>query len=215
MDKLRVAVIGLRFGMAHIEGAMGCGAEIAAICDVSREHLDFAGERYDIPVEKRFTDYRELLAREDIDAAIVAVPDQQHRELSCAFLRAGKHVLCEKPMALTLSDVRAMIRAADGSGRQLMVGQICRFTPAFRQAKALVDGGVLGDLYYLESEYAHDYMNTWITGARTPCATGSSAGAATRWISCAGSAATRRRFSPTARSVCCRRSPMTTPPSPC
>ena len=159
MDKLRVAVIGLRFGMAHIEGAMGCGAEIAAICDVDRRHLDFAGARYDIPMEKRFTDYRELLDRDDIDAAVVAVPDQQHRELSCAFLRAGKHVLCEKPMALTLSDVRDMIRAGDESGRQLMVGQICRFTPAFRQAKALVDGGVLGDLYYLESEYAHDYMN--------------------------------------------------------
>ena len=89
---------------------------------------------------------------------MIAVPDQRHRELSCAFLEAGKHVLCEKPMALTREDARAMIQAADASGRQLMIGQICRFTPAFEKAKTLVEEGVLGDLYYLESEYAHDYM---------------------------------------------------------
>ena len=158
MDTLKVAVIGLRFGMAHIEGAMGCGAEIAAICDSDEENLRFAGERYGIPEEKRFKDYRALLARGDIDAAVVAVPDQRHREISCAFLEAGKHVLCEKPMALTREDARAMIAAADKSGRRLMVGQICRFTPAFEKAKALVDAGALGDLYFLESEYAHDYM---------------------------------------------------------
>lgn len=157
-EKLNVAVIGLRFGMAHIEGAAGCGANVAAICDVDEEHLRFAGERYGIPEEKRFTDPCALLGREDIDAAVIAVPDQLHRELSCAFLEAGKHVLCEKPMALTREDARAMIRAADSSRRQLMIGQICRFTPAFEKAKELVSDGTLGDIYFLESEYAHDYM---------------------------------------------------------
>ena len=158
MKQLRIAVIGLQFGMAHIEGAMGCGAELAAICDKNEEHLRFAGERYGIAGEKRYTDYRALLPRDDIDAVCVAVPDQQHREISCAFLKAGKHVLCEKPMALTREDAVAMLRAADASGCRLMVGQICRFTPAFEKAKALVDAGTLGDLYFLESEYAHDYM---------------------------------------------------------
>ncbi|MBQ6021066.1 MAG: Gfo/Idh/MocA family oxidoreductase [Clostridia bacterium] len=155
---LNVAVIGLQFGMAHIEGAMGCGAEIAAICDCNEEHLRAAGDRYGIAEGKRYSDPRGLLGRDDIDAAVIAVPDQRHRELSCAFLGAGKHVLCEKPMALTREDTAAMIRAADSSGRQLMVGQICRFTPAFEKAKELVENGVLGDLYFVESEYAHDYM---------------------------------------------------------
>ncbi len=158
MKPIRVAVVGLRFGMAHIEGALGCGAEIAAICDCNEDNLRFAGERYSIPEEKRFADYRALLSRGDIDAAVIAVPDQWHRELTCAFLRAGKHVLCEKPMALTREDTMAMVRAADETGRKLMVGQICRFTPAFEKAKALVESGVLGELYFLESEYAHDYM---------------------------------------------------------
>ena len=158
MRPLRIGVVGLQFGMAHIEGAMRCGAEIAAICDCSAEHLRDAGERYGIPEEKRFSDYRALLERGDIDAVAVAVPDQMHRAITCAFLDAGKHVLCEKPMALTREDTRAMIRAADASGRQLMIGQICRYTPAFEKAKALVSNGTLGEVYFLESEYAHDYM---------------------------------------------------------
>ena len=158
MKPLKIAVIGLQFGMAHIEGALAYGAEIAAICDCSAEHLRAAGKRYGIAQEKQYPDHRALLDRSEIDAVVIAVPDQQHRELTCAFLNAEKHVLCEKPMALTREDVRAMIRAADASGRQLMVGQICRFTPAFEKAKALVENGTLGDIYFLESEYAHDYM---------------------------------------------------------
>lgn len=162
--KLNVACIGLRFGMSHIEGAMQYGANIAAICDCSEENLRAAGERYAIPEEKRFTDYRDLLGRTDIDVVTVAVPDQMHREISCAMLRAGKHVLCEKPLALTREDVRAIVEAEDASGCKFMVGQICRFTPAFEKAKEIVDSGAIGDVYYVESEYAHDYMylcDTW------------------------------------------------------
>ncbi len=158
MKPLKIAVIGLQFGMAHIEGALAYGAEIVAICDCNAEHLRAAGKRYGIAEEKQYPDHRALLDRSDIDAVVIAVPDQHHWELTCAFLNAGKHVLCEKPMALTREDVRAMIRAADDSSRQLMVGQICRFTPAFEKAKALVENGTLGDVYFLESEYAHDYM---------------------------------------------------------
>ena len=162
--QLTVGCIGMQFGMSHIEGATACGARIAAICDCDAEHLRAAGERYGIPEENRFTDYRDLLNRKEIDAVTVAVPDQQHREISCAMLHAGKHVLCEKPLALTREDVRQIVAAADASDRRFMVGQICRFTPAFEKAKALVASGVIGELYYIESEYAHDYMklvDTW------------------------------------------------------
>lgn len=159
MDKkLRVANIGMKFGMSHVEGAMSCGAEIAAICDSNEENLRFAGERYSIPEEKRFTDYKDLLNNEDIDIVTVAVPDQQHVKISCDFLRAGKHVLCEKPLALTREDLEEMVKVADESDAKFMVGQICRFTPAFEKAKELIESGIIGELYFVESEYAHDYM---------------------------------------------------------
>lgn len=158
MEKLRVANIGMKFGMSHVEGAMSCDAEIAAICDCDEENLRFAGERYSIPEEKRFLDYKDLLEREDIDVVTVAIPDQQHCRVSCDFLRAGKNVLCEKPLALTREDLEEIIKAEDESEAQFMVGQICRFTPAFEKAKELVESGTIGEVYFIESEYAHDYM---------------------------------------------------------
>ena len=157
-NKLVTAHIGLRFGMAHLEGALNGGADVAAICDCSEENLRFAGERYGVPEEKRFTDYMDIVRNGRIQAVTVAVPDQLHAGITCALLRAGKHVLCEKPLALTREDVREIIRASDESGKLCMVGQICRFTPAFEKAKSLIDSGVIGEVYYAESEYAHDYM---------------------------------------------------------
>ncbi len=159
MDKkLKVANIGLKFGMSHVEGAMSCDAEIAAICDCDEENLRFAGERYSIPREKWFTDYKDIADNNEIDVVTVAVPDQLHIKISCDMLKAGKHVLCEKPLALRREDLEEIIRVSDESDAKFMVGQICRFTPAFEKAKELVESGVIGDLYFIESEYAHDYM---------------------------------------------------------
>lgn len=156
--KLKVANIGLKFGMSHIEGAMAYGAEIAAICDCNAENLRFAGERYSIPEEKRFLDYMDIVNNPDIDVATVAVPDQEHCKLSCDLLRAGKHVLCEKPLALKREELVEIVKAADESGSKFMVGQICRYTPSFEKAKEIIEAGTIGELYFIESEYAHDYM---------------------------------------------------------
>ena len=156
--KLKVANIGMKFGMCHVEGAMSYGAEIAALCDCNEENLRFAGERYNVPEEKRFTDYRDIMTNPDIDIVTVAVPDQQHVKISCDLLRAGKNVLCEKPLALTREDLEEMVKASDEAGAKFMVGQICRFTPAFEKAKELIESGIIGELYFVESEYAHDYM---------------------------------------------------------
>lgn len=162
--KIRSAHIGMKFGMSHIEGAMSYGADIAAICDSDPENLRFAGERYGIPEEKRFTDYRDITGMDDIDIVTVAVPDQLHCRISCELMRAGKNVLCEKPLALKREDCEEIIRVQRETGMKFMVGQICRFTPAFEKAKELIDSGAVGEIYFAESEYAHDYMcfvDTW------------------------------------------------------
>ncbi len=156
--KLVVANIGMKFGMCHVEGAMSYGAEIAAICDCNEENLRFAGERYGIPEDKWVTDYMDIANNKDIDIVTVAIPDQQHVKVSCDLLRAGKHVLCEKPLALTREDIEEIIRVADESGSKFMVGQICRFTPSFEKTKELIESGAIGEIYFIESEYAHDYM---------------------------------------------------------
>ena len=132
-------------------------AYLAAICDVDEEKLREAGDK--MGVEARYTDYRELLHHPGLDAVIIVTPDQLHREMVEESLKAGLHVLCEKPLALLREDLNAIVAASRASDKKLMVGQICRFTPGFAKAKELIDAGELGDIYYVESEYAHDYQD--------------------------------------------------------
>lgn len=158
MDRtIRFAVAGVGgMGRAHIEGIRKNPlAALAAVFDVSEEFA--AACAADCGLEKYYTDFDRMLAEEEIDAVIVCTPDQVHRDYTVRALRAGKHVLCEKPMAQTVGDCREMVKAADETGRKLMIGQVCRKAPGFLKAKELVDSGAIGELFFVESEYAHDY----------------------------------------------------------
>ncbi len=156
--KMVVGVIGLSMGRHHLKGLADRGFEIAGICDINPETLKREGDLYNIPEEKRFLDWKEMLKLEEMNSVLIITPDQLHKEMSLAFLEAGKHVMCEKPLAITREDLDAIVTAANKANTVFMVGQICRFTPAFVKAKQLVDDGVIGELYYMESEYAHDYF---------------------------------------------------------
>ncbi len=156
-QKLVVGVIGLGFGKSHMQAAIAYGAEIAAVCDINVERLNTRCDENNIPQEVRCTDWHDVLNNERINAVIIATPDQLHREMAVAFLEAGKNVLCEKPLSLTREDMKAVIDATKKTNAKCMVGQICRFTPAFVKAKELIDAGEIGELFFVESEYAHDY----------------------------------------------------------
>lgn len=156
MDKLGAGIIGLQMGSLHLDAYAGHPeVEVMGICDLDEARMKEMAKKYSVGFTTR--DYRELLGRKDIDAISVATPDYSHAEQSIAALEAGKHVLCEKPMTVTLENCRDIIRAAERSGCKFMVGQICRFAPGFRLAKKLIDEGRIGELFFVESEYAHDY----------------------------------------------------------
>ena len=159
---LRMAVIGAS-GMArrHMEGILvNENSELVAICEINLERAKEAAEKLEIADKvKIYEDYMEMVKAEKIDAAVVVTPDGTHREIVVNLLNAGVDVLCEKPMALNLADCKAMIEAEKASGRKLMIGQVCRYTPAFIKAKELIDAGEIGELFYVESEYGHDYMH--------------------------------------------------------
>lgn len=157
--KLVVGVIGLRMGAAHLRGVVAYGAQIGAVCDTDEARLAAVAEEFGVPEEKRFTDYRDVVRDPAVNTVIIVTPDQLHRQMVEEFLAAGKHVMCEKPLALTREDLCAIIAAADASDRKFMVGQICRFTPAFEKAKAIINSGAIGEIYFVESEYAHDYAH--------------------------------------------------------
>ncbi len=159
MEKIKFAVIGVSIhGRRHVEGIIANkNSEIVAICDTNPDTLNEVGEIYGI--ENRVSDYRELVDKNLIDAVCIITPDQIHREMVVNFLNEGIHVLCEKPLALHLDECKAMIEAEAKSEAMLMVGQVCRKTPGFIKAKEIVDSGIIGDLVFVESEYAHDYSH--------------------------------------------------------
>ena len=140
----------------HMKAVMdNVHTRLVAICDINEKLLKETAEKYG--VDKAYTDYRDLVNDPEIDAVIIVTPDQTHREITVAALEAGKHVLCEKPMALTMEDCKAMIEAAEKARTKTMIGQICRYTPGFVAAKKLIERGEIGELFFVESEYAHDY----------------------------------------------------------
>lgn len=160
-NNIKIAVVGAStMGRLHMKGVLAKdGAELYAICDTAVEQLEGAVKELGIPDLKCVSDYRELVDDPNLDAVVLVTPDQVHLEMTVAFLRAGKDVLCEKPMALTLPECETMMRVEKESGRRLMIGQVCRCTPAFMMAKELVDSGRIGELVFVESEYAHNYNN--------------------------------------------------------
>ena len=145
-------------------------AELVAVCDLNEARVREIAERYGVP--HVYTDYRELLARDDIAAVSIATPDFAHREIAVAAARAGKHILVEKPLATTVEDAEAILRAVEDAGVTLMVDFHNRANPAFVAAKQSVAEGELGELKYI---YARLSNTTFVPTQMLPWASQSSA----------------------------------------
>jgi predicted dehydrogenase len=132
-------------------------AQIVAACDVSQSKLTRFVERTDkfyadqkekssYKATESHADFRELLARKDIDAVVIATPDHWHAAIAVRACAAGKDVYCEKPLALTIPEGRAMVNATRQYNRVFQTGSMQRSAPEFRQAVELVRNGYIGDL---------------------------------------------------------------------
>ena len=156
--KLKYAVVGCGvFGDQHLQAlSMIPEIEVIALCDIHIESCEKLNKKFNLNANC-YSDHCEMLKNEKIDVVTVATADKGHKSATVDALKAGCNVLCEKPMSLFVEDCEEMIKAADETGKLLMVGQVCRYAPGFVKAKSLVDKGVIGELYFVESEYAHDY----------------------------------------------------------
>ncbi len=144
-------------GAAHCKGIVDHEqCELVAVCDPLEETMQKIADLYH--PQRCTTNWEDIIAADDIDAVVVATPDAWHEKMTVAALENKKHVLCEKPMAFTVEECVSMIEASKRTGYKLMVGQVCRYAPAFKKAKELISSGTIGDLYFVESEYAHDYL---------------------------------------------------------
>lgn len=171
MDKIRFGIVGCGvISPWHARGITNTPeAELVACCDVIEEKArKLAG---DFNVAKVYTDYREMLASGDVDAVSVCVPSGLHGVVTIDAARAGKHVMCEKPIEITLPKIDEMVKAAREAGIKLGVIFQRRTSPLWHRIKEAIDGGrlgkmVLGDAYlkyYRSQEYYNsgDWRGTW------------------------------------------------------
>src|SRR4051794_1314653 len=151
-SRIRIATIGFGgMGMGDTQNAVSIpGVELVAVCDIYDGRLTRAREVYG---DQLFTtrDYREVLARKDVDSVIIATPDHWHADLSVAALEAGKDVYCEKPMVQAIADGKRVIAAQEKSGRIFQVGSQYVTSAVYQKARDLVQAGAIGKLTMVEA----------------------------------------------------------------
>ena len=133
-------------------------AEIRGFYDLNTKRAQELAEKYG---GKAYESYEALLADPEIDAVSVCAANHVHAEISIAALKAGKHVLCEKPMAISLEECEAMVRAAKESGKYLMIGQNQRLAKAHSKAKELIASGAIGKVLTFRTIFGHGGPETW------------------------------------------------------
>ena len=148
--KLKLGLIGLGgiCNGAHMPGIVELkNVEIAAICDINPQKIEKFKTKYNMPDVPSFTDYNELLAVEGLDFVDICTPNYLHSIIAVAALEKGLHVFCEKPDAISVSEMEKMKAAAEKSGRHLMVMRNNRYRKSSKYLKKFINEGNMGDIY--------------------------------------------------------------------
>ncbi|MEF3352835.1 Gfo/Idh/MocA family oxidoreductase [Paenibacillus sp. GYB006] len=165
MSSIRVGMVGYKFmGKAHSNAYRSVPMffpkvkkpEMAVICGRDEAAVREAQEQFGW--QESVTDWKELVQREDIDLIDINAPSNAHKEIALAAAKAGKHIFCEKPLALSLADSREMQAAAEAAGIKHMIGFNYRFSPAVQLAKDLIESGRLGKIYHFRATFLQDWI---------------------------------------------------------
>ena len=151
--KIKVGIIGVgSIAEEHIKAYLeNSDVELYAFCDINEKRLKEMGEKYG--VTRLFTKKEDLLALSGIDAVSICTWNSEHAPCTIAALNAGKHVLCEKPMAMNTAEAEEMKAAAEKNGKLLMIGFVRRYGCDCKLLKEFVEKGDFGELYYSKATY--------------------------------------------------------------
>ncbi len=153
---LRAGVIGTGFiGPVHVEALRRNGVAVTAICDVGDLGTK-AAARLSIP--RAFADYRALLSCPEVDVVHITTPNRFHCEMSLAALNAGKHVICEKPLAMNTRETARIVKTVRAAKRTFAVNYNIRFYPAVLALRRFVERGELGDIIHVNGSYMQDWL---------------------------------------------------------
>lgn len=156
IEDVRFALVGLgAWGRHHAEAiTMTPGATLVAVA--ARSETTAASAREAFPAVEAYTDYRQLLERDDIDVVDIVLPSHLHYEVASAALERGKHILLEKPMCLSLAECDKLIRLAERSGCRIAVGHELRLSSLWGKVKQLIDEGFIGEPHYVLVELSRN-----------------------------------------------------------
>ncbi|WP_199617336.1 Gfo/Idh/MocA family protein [Paenibacillus alkalitolerans] len=149
-DMVRVGIVGcggIAFGKHMPSLAKLKNVEMVAFADIEADRAEKAAAQYGAEGAKTYTDYRKLLEDKSIDVVHVCTPNDSHADITVNALEAGKHVMCEKPMAKTAEGARKMVEAAKRTGKKLTIGYNNRFRKDSQYLKQVCDSGELGEIY--------------------------------------------------------------------
>jgi predicted dehydrogenase len=157
MSKLVAAVIGTGFiGPVHVEGLLRAGVHVAGIMGSTPEKSIAAADRWNLP--RGYASLAELLADETVDVVHITSPNRHHFEQASAVIAAGKHVLCEKPLAMNSPQSAALLRLAQQAGVVAGVNYNIRYYPLCMEAANRVATGSFGDLFHVSGSYSQDWL---------------------------------------------------------
>jgi predicted dehydrogenase len=158
MSRMRVGVIGTGFiGPAHVEALRRLGnVEVVAISDVDEQTAKAKAEM--LGIENYFGDYRKLLKDGDIEAVHICTPNNLHYQMSKEALEAGKHVVCEKPLATTVAEGEDLVKLAAGRKLVSAVHFNIRYYPLMRQIKLMMEKGEFGEIFAVHGSYLQDWL---------------------------------------------------------
>jgi predicted dehydrogenase len=162
-DRIQVALIGAGGqGMGDARASVAAGAKLIAVADVYDGRLTRSKEIWGSDLLLTTRDYREVLARPDVDAIIIGTPDHWHQRISVDAMKAGKHVYCEKPMVQRVADGHDVIDAARKSGKILQVGSQRVSSVVYQKAQELFERGAIGELNLVEAWWdRNDALGAW------------------------------------------------------
>lgn len=159
LHSLRAGVIGTGFiGPVHIEALRRLGVQVTAVCG-STKSARACADRWGIPEVYGDYDYLAMLRSPNVDVIHITSPNKAHVEQSLAALRAGRHVVCEKPLGMTSRETARVVRATDRPGAPVFaVNYMCRFFPAVLQMRAMVHRGDLGRIIHVQGHFFQDWL---------------------------------------------------------
>lgn len=158
LHHLRAGIIGTGFiAPVHIEALKRLGIQIQAICGSTRGARE-CGENWGIPEVYGDYDYEAMYASPNIDVIHITSPNNVHVEQSIAALKAGKHVICEKPLGMNTEETALVVEAARRSKKVFAVNYMCRFFPAVLQMRAMVERGDLGRIMHVQGHFFQDWL---------------------------------------------------------